>query len=380
MIGPISDLLRAMLASNATRCLLPSAIALFSASCQPAAPETPGPGIDPTAISPETPVWELLVALGETAPEHIREGFTEAQVQRGYELVTSGKTPHPETGILTERLSAYFYCTDCHTSVREESSLRSLSDPEAKIAYATENGLPLLPGTTFAGIVNRSSWYNGDYARKYRFSPSVRRARKSLTAAIILCTEQCSQGRSPETWEVEAMLAYFWSLQWKLGDLGLRGADIAEWKRRAINPDEHETLRQEIRARFVSASPATFGAMPEDPVAGYQVDSPPSPDRGKQVWERTCLHCHGAEGASEHFFGDKEATWKSLSRKFRTASSKSVYGYLRLGTHPEDEKKAYMPNYTRERLSDQQIEDLRSYIEERAGSDESAPADSTGTE
>ena len=52
----------------------------------------------------------------------------------------------------------------------------------------------------------------------------------------------------------------------------------------------------------------------------------------------------------------------------------------RLGTHPEDEKKAYMPNYTRERLSDQQIEDLRSYIEERAGSDESAPADSTGTE
>lgn len=328
------------------------------------------PSLDVTKISEESSVSDLLHALGDPQPAHKLQQTSPEMVETGRQLVFTGKANNPGSGIPGERISHYFYCTDCHNTVREDPDLANLGDPAAKLAYAREHDIPLLQATTFAGIVNRESWYNGDYAKKYKLSLAVRAARSDLKKAIELCSRECSQGRDPEGWEMNAMLAYFWSLQWTIGDLGYTATDLSELKRRAINPDEHASLIGEIKSRYALASPATFGSIPEDPKAGYPTDREPDLEAGQAIFELSCLHCHGADGASEHYFGDKPDVWESLDRKFGTPSEKSVYGYLRLGTHPEKDKHPYMPNYTKERLSDTQIEDLRAYIGAKARADQ----------
>lgn len=353
--------------------LLTAGFMLGSSGCERprlAAAKSP---VDPSFLVPEAQVSDVLIRLGATIPVQAPGQNGHEWIAAGKEIVHLGKSDHPETGVPGERISAYFYCADCHNSGREEADLATISDPLAKAKFAVERDLSLLPGSTFAGMVNRTSWYNGDYAKKYRFSPSVRAARTDLRKAIELCSRECSQGRNPEPWEMEAMMAYFWSLGWTLDDLGFTNADLAETKRRALNPEEHETLAAEIRSRFAAAAPATFGDLPADPVAGYAIERDPDPEAGGVVWEHSCLHCHGAEGASEHYFGDKLDTWTELARKFRAPSGKSLYGLIRIGTEPKEGKRPYMPNFTQEKLSDGQIEDLRAFIEKKA-------ATPTGTE
>ncbi|MAS92592.1 MAG: hypothetical protein CMO55_05285 [Verrucomicrobiales bacterium] len=339
---------------------------LTLSSCEKPRLAERGPALDVTTISETTPVSELLKSLGDPAPSHEVQATSPELVEAGKQLIFTGKATNPLTNEIGERISAYFYCSDCHNTVREDSDLANISDPAAKLAYARENEIPLLQGSTFAGVVNRESWYNDDYAEKYKLSLAVRAARSDLKKAIELCSSECSQGRAPEGWEMNAMLAYFWSLQWTIGDLGYTATELSELKRRALNPDEHATLISELKSRYAQSSPATFGKMPEDATAGFPTNREPDLEAGEAIWNLSCMHCHGADGASEHYFGDKEDTWKSLSRKFGSDSKKSVYGYIRLGTHPEDGKQPYMPNYTKERLSDSQIEDLRAFISSKA--------------
>lgn len=328
------------------------------------------PAVPPEQWTDETGVVDVLAFLGETRPEHFVEPSDPELVKTGETLALSGRIRQPD-GERTPSLSSYFRCVDCHNTVPEESNLAKISDPAAKLDFAVANDIPLLQGSTFAGMVNRESWYNDDYAKKYRFSVAVRSARSDLRKAIHLCCKECSQGRYPEPWEEEALLAYFCSLQWTIGDLGLAAADLAEWKTRAVDPANREALVQDIKSRYAQKSPATFGEMPTDGKAGFVLgeDEVPDPVVGEQVFERACLHCHDpAEGAAETYFKNDEKNRADLSRKFNN-SKKSIYGYIRLGTHPEDGQRLYMPNYTKERLSDFQIESLRAWLENGTADD-----------
>ncbi|MDF1814567.1 MAG: protein kinase [Verrucomicrobiales bacterium] len=319
--------------------------------------------VPPTQWNSTTVVSDLLLFLGEPVPDHYQLPADDTLIETGRTLVTKGQL-RDKSGAATPRLSPYFTCADCHNSVREEPDLRSISDPDVKLRYAIENDIPLLQATTFAGMVNRESWYNDDYAKKYRFSPRVRAARNYLKAAIELCCSECAQGRRPELWEMEALLAYFWSLQWKLGDLDITNEILADWKRRAVVDTDHSELVTEIKSHYALQSPATFGEPPTDAKEGFSIDTTPDPQTGKQVFVQSCLHCHDpAEGAAEHYFRDNEESRRELARKFRSNAKKSVYGHIRLGTHPEEGQRLYMPNYTLERLSDYQIESLRAYLE-----------------
>ncbi|MFT5469941.1 MAG: mono/diheme cytochrome c family protein/predicted Ser/Thr protein kinase [Verrucomicrobiales bacterium] len=311
--------------------------------------------------SAETPVMHVLAALGDDLPAHFVANPDPDTVQTGRDLAYNGKAIGPD-GQMSARISAYFVCTDCHNTSRETRSLVSISDPLENLAYAVEHDIPLLQGTTFAGIVNRESWYNDGYASKYKFSPTVQLARKSLRKATLLCAQECSQGRELEEWEEQAILAYYTSLQWTLGDLDLTGAELADLKRRALDSKNHQQLLADLRSRYALKSPATFAEGPADPKAGFPVSIAPDPSRGEQVWRQSCLHCHGAEGAGD-YFKDEPDGYAKLARKFPTPSKKGLYGLIRLGTHPEEGKRLYMPNFTRERLSDQQIEDLRAFFE-----------------
>lgn len=318
--------------------------------------------LPPEKWTMQTPVSEVLRYLGADKPAHYREAISPEQVETGRKLVFDGQLVN-DKGEKTPILSVNFRCTDCHNVVREDPDLAEISDPAAKLQYAVTHNTPLLQGTTFAGMVNRESWYNGDYAKKYRFSPLVQRARRDLEKSIQLCCEQCSQGRKPEPWEMEAFLAYFWSLQWKIEDLDIPTITLASWKRAAVQNRSTSHLTAEIKSHYARVSPATFLKMPQDPKKGYPVDKPPDTEIGKQVFNQACMHCHDpAEGSAFNYFRDDEKTRKKLTGKFNSSSKNSVYGYIRLGTHPQNDEKLYMPNYTQERMSNFQIESLKAYL------------------
>lgn len=318
----------------------------------------------PASINEETPVWDLLIRLGEGAPEHRITDRSPEWVNAGRELVFEGSSVNPDSGIAGTRLSSNFRCIDCHSTRPEQASILQVGNPETKLSYAIQHDLPLLPGSSFAGLVNHDSYYNGDYRKKYRFSPVFIAAQQHLKKAVEFCSRECSRGRDPEPWELKAMLAYLWSLEWRLGDVGYTGANLDDLKRRVSNSAEHSGVASEIKSRYSLTNPATFGEVPRDPKAGYPMVRPADMQSGREIWSRSCLHCHVVGGSALPFIEDDPNTWKSLDARFDV----QIYHFIREGTEHGKGKRPYMPNFTRERLSDEQIEHLKAYIRSRSQS------------
>ena len=205
------------------------------------------------AWNEQTPVSEVLKAWGDDMPEHYYKGTAE-QVTQGRELLTTGRTKDPN-GKAVWLQSKHYKCTHCHNLVQEDPDLRQ-PNVEGRLAYAMEKKIPFLQGTTLYGAVNRATWYNGDYVKKY--GEDARKAHKNLTNSIQLCATTCSQGRALEEWEVEAVLAYLWSIELKLGDLRL---DENDWERlRSLMAEKDFDLRAGrriawLKSYWVDASP-----------------------------------------------------------------------------------------------------------------------------
>ena len=83
------------------------------------------------------------------------------------------------------------------------------------------------------------------------------------------------------------------------------------------------------------------------------------------MYRRSCLHCHDKGGPGTHRYNDKKGSWRRLYGAMGRRDHESFYEVTRTGTKPH--AGAYMPQYSLERLSDQQIEDLRAYFEEQLG-------------
>ena len=158
--------------------------------------------------------WE---SLGEEVPNKVDPAINGVSPERGKELVLYGKTSKPNGG-KTKKQSKHFVCTSCHNIQREDPDL-TVSDPQARLEYVQKNGMPFLQGTTLYGAVNRTSFYNGDYEKKY--GDLVKPARNSIREAIQLCAVECAQGRRLENWELESVLSYLWTIGLKMEDLGL---------------------------------------------------------------------------------------------------------------------------------------------------------------
>ncbi|MEM6916631.1 MAG: cytochrome c, partial [Verrucomicrobiota bacterium] len=259
-----------------------------------------------------------------------------------------------------KKLSEYFFCADCHSSEREQSLLSDSPSAAELLHFAHEKELPLLPGPTFAGITNRDAFFESEMATSLD-SPSG--VNSSLEKAVQFCSTTLAQGRQLNALEMQSVLAYLHSLEWRVGDLGFRGADLAELKRRSLNPREYRSIRDDLRKRFPTRAKSTQGELPADSGSGYASRATRDPKRGDLVWSRACLHCHGAEGASPHFFGDRDSTWEKLQRLFEDGT---VYLHIREGS--KRESGVHMPPYPDEKLGEQEIEDLRAFIELQAGS------------
>ena len=165
----------------------------------------------------DTPLSTVMFELGVGKPSHWIDGITPEMIKQGEDLFRVGRTTL-ENGKNSKYISQYYVCTHCHNNVVEDPVLTDPT-PEARLSYAVENELPFLQATTMYGTVDRSSWYNGDYHLKY--GSLVEDARYNLAGAIQLCAQECSQGRELEDWEVQSLIAYFWSLEYTLADLGI---------------------------------------------------------------------------------------------------------------------------------------------------------------
>jgi cytochrome c len=320
---------------------------------------------DTGAWDPSTPVADVLSALGVENPDHRPADLSPETIKKGKEIIFMGYTTGPD-GKRSRIQSRYFQCTSCHLTEKEDPDLR-VSDPDARLKFVLSKGMPFLQGTTLYGTSNKVSWYNGDYERKY--GDWIKPARHSLKGAIDLCSTVCSQGRSLDEWEMNAVLAYFWSISLKLGDLDLSKAD---WQRLAEvqkTGQKDAATADWLRSYYRQGSPATFLEAPENKKEGYADVQKGNPKVGKDLYVNACMSCHGAQGSSKYLKIDTgDLSLGMFRRNFQSDGYLSIYEIIRHGTHAVTGHRPYMPNYTAERMSNQQVEDLRAFIEQGAAS------------
>ena len=99
---------------------------------------------------------------------------------------------------------------------------------------------------TLYGIVDRTSWFNDDYVKKY--GDLVAPANKSLVGATNLCSKECSQGRSLTDFEMDAVLTYLWTLGLRWGDLPEDGIPLAMAETVAQRGDDEGRINREDAA------------------------------------------------------------------------------------------------------------------------------------
>lgn len=306
-------------------------------------------------------VLDILVKLGDQKPLHYINfnKLDKEKVKKGHQIFTKGITTN-EKGKKTKKQSKHFVCTDCHNTKIEDPNLTE-SNPESRLDFAIKNNLKFLPGTTMAGVINREQWYNGDYYKKY--GELVTPSRDTLKNAIHLCAVQCSQGRALDDWEMEAVTQYFISLGFSIDDIKLTSNE----KKQIANALHSGTNKKEtiklIKSKYLNYSPATFlePSKKDERELGKNGDI----KNGEQIFQLSCLTCHKERGVTNYKLDKGKLTFKHLKYWSKKTSHLSIYQITRKGTYSMPGYKPYMPNYTKERLSDKQLEDLMAYINDK---------------
>lgn len=305
-------------------------------------------------VDAETSLYEVMRSLG--APERadiMVRPVDGASEQLGRQIVLEGRLAQGD------KQSAHFKCTSCHNTVREDPVLTEMH-PAARLAYAEANDLPFLPGTTFWGAVNRESYYNGDYEKKY--GDLVKAARHDLRGAIQLCATECAQGEPLNEVEMESVVTYLHTIGLKLKDLPEGAPTVKQINNAIVEKEAANGVIEGLKKNYLLASPASFVLPPEDRKTGFDVSAKPDPTNGRAIYERGCLHCHEKRRYSFFELADSEDHWSFMTKHFPRYTRYSTYQVVRYGTSPIPGKRAYMPHYTKERMTDLQVEDLRAYL------------------
>lgn len=312
------------------------------------------------APAPDTPVVEVLMALGEPAPAHYIAEVDSVKARMGRQMVYEGRAELPDGGY-SNYISNIYVCTDCHNQRREDPVL-AMPNPEDRLRYASEHDLPFLQSTTFWGMVNRESWYNDDYLQKY--GDLVEPAKNSLYEATQLCARECSSGRYLEKWEAEAINHYYWTLQLQLGDLDLSDDELSFIAKAmdATNTDEKSEALKTLKSKYLLASPADFVEPPEDRWKGYADTQPGDPEIGRMIYDKSCMTCHRYGGPSLFVLDHSKKSYKLFAKNIWKDSPYALYDIVRHGTYAEPGHRQYMPLYTADRMSNQQLEDLRAFF------------------
>lgn len=311
--------------------------------------------MDPNAFSVE----QVLNQLGNERLIHSIDQVDLTKAKIGEDLVFKGFTVLD--GKKTKRISAYFVCTDCHNTTREFKDIKSES-PKDRLQYAEENGLPFLPGSTLWGIYNRTSFYNDDYVEKY--GELVVNARDSLANAVQLCSKYCSSGRYIEDWELEALMHYFKKNELHIIDLGISDKDKFSIMEGTLTQTQKENLSTEIKDSYRQAYSATFMETIERSKRQYGKGG--DAEKGKLIYKKACMFCHENKRVTYLHLDDGKLSGRFLWRSRKKYTDQSIYQIVRHGTYAKTGRKQYMPHYTKEKMSDEQLNDLVAYIKQIA--------------
>lgn len=312
-------------------------------------------------LTDQDSVHDILAQLGEKEKSNLGvPNMRNVSAEAGERMVLEGFSIDGK-GKKYAKLSNHFVCTSCHNIVKEHDDLTSI-DPQERLDYAKDNNLPFLQGSPLYGLVNRATFYNGDYVKKYGNLATV--AHNDIKEAIQLCAVECAQGRRLQNWELESVLSYLWTLDLKIDDLNLSEEEKSSIESAINNGTDQETAVQLIQSKYRKDSPATFGRPPDDMSKGYEYEG--DPINGQAIYELGCQHCHEEQRYSFFELDDSKLSFDYLQKHLRRHRRFSFYWVSRYGTKPKPGKKAYMPQYTEERMSDRQLEDLRAYIDMRA--------------
>ncbi len=303
-----------------------------------------------------TSIEDVLYRLGDQKMNHTINELDLEKAKIGEDLIYFGRTDRK--GKKSKRISAYFVCTDCHNMSSEYSDLKS-QNPSERLAYAENNGLKFLPGSTLWGIYNRTSFYNGDYVQKY--GELVDDARNSLENSTQLCAKYCSSGRHLEEWELEAIMHYFKKNEIMIKDLNLSEDDlslIVNYQR--LNDKKREKLITAIKNEYVQGYAATFlETMPRDK---RKYGEGGNVENGKLIYDKACMFCHENKRVTYLHLDDGKLSGKMFWQNIKTYNDRSLYQIIRHGTFSKTGRKQYMPLYTEEKMSDAQLNDLVAYI------------------
>jgi mono/diheme cytochrome c family protein len=305
-------------------------------------------------------VSDLLEKLGKPALPHKPDFSIEGvSAEKGEELVRLGFTEKPGGG-KTGRQSKHFVCTACHNVVKDDPTLR-FKDPEVRLDYAIEHDIPYVQGSSLYGAVNRTHFYNGDYEKKY--GELVTPARDNIREAIQLCAVECSQGRRLKDWELESILAYLWTIGLRVEDLELSDRQMQAVEDALNGRGNLEHAVELIESRYASGAPATFIDPPKNRKEGYP-ELTGRVERGKAIYELGCLHCHESGRYAFFKLDRSKLSTRFLERHIDRYTRYSIYQVARYGTSPMPGKSTYMPQYTLEKMNQQQLEDLKAFLEQ----------------
>ena len=303
-------------------------------------------------------VQKVLEDLGaEKSPNYPDRLLPGANAEIGENIIKFGNSKGMD-GAFTARQSKHFVCTSCH-NVEKETAYLDVEDPQERLLFTAEKGLPFVQGSPLYGIVNRTSFYNGDYEKKYGDLVDV--ARNDIREAIQLCAVECSQGRSLKPWEVESILMYLWQIGLKVKDFSYTESELDKLESAIYEGRNQQEVIALLKSKYLDHAPATFVNPPENYRKGF-TDIVGNPENGKLIYENGCLHCHMNNDYSYYELDNEKLTFKQLKSRMKIYDQRSFYHVNRYGTKPKGGRKAYMPHYTKEKMSDQQLEDLREYI------------------
>lgn len=313
----------------------------------------------PAPYDPQTSVSSVLMSLGEDAPEHYRGTVNMEELSKGKDLIQLGG-PYKD-GKLEYRISQHYICVDCH-NILPESKFAEDNDPASRLEYAKEFNQPYLPGSTLYGITNRTSWFNGDHEKKYG-KELIGPARNNLINAIQLCSKECSVGRTLTPEEMESVLHFLNAIDLKMKDLNLSDEELAQISATGQSSEQKAENIKLIRSKFLQGYPANFEEA--IPVPDRKMGEEGNLENGKFIYEKSCLHCHGEGKVTKKTVfgnGDGQKNFDWLVKYFKKSNGGSVYWISRHGTSSSSRTPEYMPIYSKEKLSDAQIEDLAAYI------------------
>ena len=273
----------------------------------------------------------------------------ESLVKSGFATNTSGKK--------TKQQSKHFVCTSCHNVEREDPDL-SVNDAQARLIYTNERGLPYLQGTALYGAVNRNTYYNGDYYKKY--GDLVYKAKNNVREAIQLCAQECAQGRKLKEWELESILAYLWEIGLKTSDIQLSETEKTDISEALNNKDKQQEALFLVSKKYLDSSAATFVVPPVDRDKGNGLNG--DVENGRLIYKNSCLYCHEKGRYSYLSLDEGSMSRNYLQKHVGTYHRQSVYQVVRWGVPVKSGKKSYMPQYPLEKLSEQQLADLVAFI------------------